>query len=439
MDPRNHASLTTMEERALWQYAKYVYSNQVDTFTLDEILDGVQEANTVRGSMRESKIEYFFHRLVGDWNQAQRLGNYWREHYGLPALPLDPVEAVPPAPGPSSTSSAPAAPVHHSLADTSTVDPATVYVAQLLTTLRSLPQPAPPQETRDQMTALVQDFQLGTLFTPADLSFLGDQLHQLASFLDAATETMDHADVHLTDVAAQAGLQRLLNNQASKQQATGATLDVALADLDSLRRHAADAAKAAKQVVSGLSKPAGYEGGSSEVDSDVSKLLEDFGLLQADGSTISMSGGQKKDDIVADVAKVSAAALEKKGTGALLLAHDVFCLVNRARGTALVSPEEVIKALRTCSKPGGPLRMRKLGSAGAVAVALARTSDADMDVPLLQLLEDAPLSAFRVSIELKITATEARYLLQDAEKRAVIVRDDAPECVYFYRNFFNDF
>lgn len=240
-------------------------------------------------------------------------------------------------------------------------------------------------------------------------------------------------------VAAQAGLQRLLNNQASKQQATGATLDVALADLDSLRRHAAEAAKAAKQVVSGLSKPAGYEGGSSEVDSDVSKLLEDFGLLQADGSTISMSGGQKKDDIVADVAKVSAAALEKKGTGALLLAHDVFCLVNRARGTALVSPEEVIKALRTCCKPCGPLRMRKLGSAGAVAVALARTSDADMDVPLMQLLEEAPLSAFRVSIELKITATEARYLLQDAEKRAVIVRDDAPECVYFYRNFFNDF
>ena len=240
-------------------------------------------------------------------------------------------------------------------------------------------------------------------------------------------------------VAAQAGLQRLLNNQASKQQATGATLDVALADLDSLRRHAAEAAKAAKQVVSGLSKPGGYEGGSSEVDRDVSKLLEDFGLLQADGSTVCMSGGQKQDEIVADVTKVSTAALDKKGTGALLLAHDVFCLVNRARGTALVSPEEVIKALRLCCKPGGPLRMRKLGSAGALAVALAKTSDAEMDAPLMQLLEEAPLSAFRVAMELKITAAQARYLLQDAEKRAVIVRDDAPECVYFYRNFFNDF
>eukprot|EP00435_Cladocopium_sp_Y103_P065687 s894_g27.t1 len=32
-----------MEERALWQYARYVYSNQVDTFTLDTILEGVLE------------------------------------------------------------------------------------------------------------------------------------------------------------------------------------------------------------------------------------------------------------------------------------------------------------------------------------------------------------------------------------------------------------
>ncbi|CAJ1338562.1 unnamed protein product [Effrenium voratum] len=152
-----------------------------------------------------------------------------------------------------------------------------------------------------------------------------------------------------------------------------------------------------------------------------------------------MSGGKTKDDIVADVTKVCTAALEKKGRGAMLLMHDVFCLVNRARGTALVSPEEVISALRKCSKPGGPLRTRKLGSVGAIAVALARTSDAEMDAPLLNMLEEAPLSAFRVSTELKITVAEARYLLQDAEQRAVIVRDDAPECVYFYRNFFNDF
>eukprot|EP00435_Cladocopium_sp_Y103_P012184 s5859_g3.t1 len=32
-----------MEEKSLWQYTKYVYANQVDTFTFDAILAGVVE------------------------------------------------------------------------------------------------------------------------------------------------------------------------------------------------------------------------------------------------------------------------------------------------------------------------------------------------------------------------------------------------------------
>ena len=60
--------------------------------------------------------------------------------------------------------------------------------------------------------------------------------------------------------------------------------------------------------------------------------------MQADGSTISMSGGKKQDEIVEDVSKVCLAALEKKvktvkrrvlsvqGAGSLLLAHDVRAL-----------------------------------------------------------------------------------------------------------------
>eukprot|EP00435_Cladocopium_sp_Y103_P025481 s183_g6.t1 len=68
----------------------------------------VQEINMVRGSNRESRVEYFFHRLVGDWNQAQRLGNYWRDHYNVPTLPVDPVEVDPPSSIPAAFTSAPA-------------------------------------------------------------------------------------------------------------------------------------------------------------------------------------------------------------------------------------------------------------------------------------------------------------------------------------------
>lgn len=123
----------------------------------------------------------------------------------------------------------------------------------------------------------------------------------------------------------------------------------------------------------------------------------------------------------------------------MLLAHDVFCLVNRARGTALVSPEEVMTALRRCAQPGGPLRLRTLGSTSALAVSLSRTSDRDTDAQLVRMAQAAPLSAFKLAKELNLTAAEAQYLLKDTEARAALVRDDAPEGVFYFPNLFERF
>eukprot|EP00435_Cladocopium_sp_Y103_P067743 s826_g30.t1 len=163
MHPLNHIPLSLMEEKALWQYTRYVYSNQVDTYTFDQLLSGiterieeqwqisispddleirydenqglevfqvtpdqpfwnlrnlldeyrpqwqthqfsattlfgrpcppatardlmVTETNLETGRSREHQVEFFFFKLVGDWPMAQRMGNYWRQHYGLDRL-----------------------------------------------------------------------------------------------------------------------------------------------------------------------------------------------------------------------------------------------------------------------------------------------------------------------------------------------------------------
>uniref|UniRef100_A0A7S0FY44 Vacuolar protein-sorting-associated protein 36 n=1 Tax=Pyrodinium bahamense TaxID=73915 RepID=A0A7S0FY44_9DINO len=232
--------------------------------------------------------------------------------------------------------------------------------------------------------------------------------------------------------AAMGGLQRILGQRENRQQAVGETLDLALADLESLRQHAAQAAVAARQVGLCMASQAGGEGAG------VQQLLEDFGLLAPDGTAV-VKGGQLKADIEEDVARVCRAALEKRGGLGMLLAHDVFCLVNRARGTALVSPEEVMTALRRCAQPGGPLRLRMLGSTSALAVSLSRTSDRDTDAQLVRMAQAAPLSAFKLAKELNLTAAEAQYLLKDTEARAALVRDDAPEGVFYFPNLFERF
>jgi len=231
------------------------------------------------------------------------------------------------------------------------------------------------------------------------------------------------------EAASIGGLRRILDERETRQQAVGGTLDVALADLESLKRHAGHAVAAARQVAAHMPPEGSREGAG------VRELLEDFGLLGQDGAAVAQ-GGHLKADVDADVARVCQAALEKRGGLGMLLVHDVFCLVNRARGTAMLSPEELMAALRRCAAPGGLLRLRALGSTSALAASLARTSDRELDERLVGLAGVAPLSAFRLAGELGLTVAEAQYLLRDAEARAELVRDDGPEGVFFYPNFF---
>lgn len=234
------------------------------------------------------------------------------------------------------------------------------------------------------------------------------------------------------EASSMGGLQAILARKAVQRQAVEESLDLALADLKSLRQYAADTAAIARRVAQRSAEPGEAAG--------VQKLLEEFGLLGADGKLVagpSLGAGLSEEE--ADVERVCVAALERRGGFGMMLAHDVFCLVNRARGTAQLSPEEVMSAIKKCCRPGGRLLLKSLGSTGALAVSLASTNQARIDEKLLSLAQEWPLSAFRVATALQITASEAQYLLRDAESRAVVIRDDAHDGLYFYRNFFDDF
>jgi len=232
------------------------------------------------------------------------------------------------------------------------------------------------------------------------------------------------------EVAQLRGISAVLAKREAKQQVVGETLDVALTDLSALKQYASQTVAAARAVA------AKQQQGGGDADG-VQSLLEDFGLMGSDGRLV-VKGGSTSSDIQADVQRVCEAALTKRGGLGMLLAHDVFCLVNRARGTALVSPEEVMSALTACGA-AGRLKLRTLGSTGAYAACLPSSSDAVANEKLLGLAKVGPLSAFQLGKDLGLTTAEAQYLLRDAESRAVLVRDEAPDGVFYYRNFFADF
>ncbi len=57
-----------------------------------------------------------------------------------------------------------------------------------------------------------------------------------------------------------------------------------------------------------------------------------------------------------------------KASGGMLTLTDTYCLYNRARGTALISPDDLLQAATISSEMGLPVRLRKLRNSGVLAL-----------------------------------------------------------------------
>lgn len=114
---------------------------------------------------------------------------------------------------------------------------------------------------------------------------------------------------------------------------------------------------------------------------------------------------------------------------------DVYCLFNRARGTELVSPDDIIKACALWDKLRVGLRMRRFDS-GVLAVQSAAHSDDAMAASLDSLAAASAdgISATDAARALGLTPAVAREHLRAAEACGVLCRDDAPDGLRFFRN-----
>eukprot|EP00435_Cladocopium_sp_Y103_P018069 s2905_g4.t1 len=123
----------------------------------------VTETNLETGRPREHQVEFFFFKLVGDWNMAQRMGNYWRQHYGLDTYPVD---------TPSTPPNTPTVP-------TDALDTPTAVAVQLIREMRNLPLAGSIEEYNNQLLALVAGSGISPRLSSVQLETLAIQFHQL--------------------------------------------------------------------------------------------------------------------------------------------------------------------------------------------------------------------------------------------------------------------
>ncbi|KAJ7259474.1 hypothetical protein O6H91_Y409300 [Diphasiastrum complanatum] len=129
-------------------------------------------------------------------------------------------------------------------------------------------------------------------------------------------------------------------------------------------------------------------------------------------------------------------------SGGMLAMVDAYCLFNRARGTELISPEDLLQACSIWEKLDVPFRMRKFDS-GVLVIQSKEDSDGQVFAKLVILIKTP--EALKVGISASDAARAfgmapalAKEYLLTAENQGLLCRDDGADGLRFFANLFKD-
>ncbi|NP_001355308.1 vacuolar protein-sorting-associated protein 36 isoform 2 [Mus musculus] len=146
------------------------------------------------------------------------------------------------------------------------------------------------------------------------------------------------------------------------------------------------------------------------------------------------SGTQYHMQLAKQLAGILQAPLEERG--GIMSLTEVYCLVNRARGMELLSPEDLVNACKMLEALKLPIRLRVFDS-GVMVIELQTHKEEEMVASALETVsERGSLTSeeFAKLVGMSVLLAKERLLL--AEKMGHLCRDDSVEGLRFYPNLF---
>eukprot|EP01018_Ginkgo_biloba_P041222 Gb_00030 [translate_table: standard] len=121
---------------------------------------------------------------------------------------------------------------------------------------------------------------------------------------------------------------------------------------------------------------------------------------------------------------------------------DVYCMFNRARGTELISPEDLLQACTIWERLDVPVMFRRFDS-GVMVVQSKAQSDHEVFARITDLVVKPEalrtgISASDAARTLGVAPALAKEYLLTAESKGFLCRDDGPDGLKFYVNFFKE-
>ncbi|KAG0169453.1 Vacuolar protein-sorting-associated protein 36 [Apophysomyces sp. BC1015] len=211
---------------------------------------------------------------------------------------------------------------------------------------------------------------------------------------------------------------------------TNETMTDAFQDLDCLMGKATEMVKLAESISNKMSKD------TTETDGNMSKLrgyLLNLGI--ASPVTRGSAGSIYHQELARELAEFLGKFLGKETSMKSLT--DVYCVFNRARGVALVSPDDVYRASLQFEALNLPFRLRQFES-GLLVIQSMDMSDERTAARVLQYVKDrgGQITALQLAELEQWALTVAFEQLKIAEEKGLVCRDDGPGGLTFYDNLF---
>jgi ESCRT-II complex subunit VPS36 len=234
------------------------------------------------------------------------------------------------------------------------------------------------------------------------------------------------------------GVDAIMAKSALRHKEAARIAEEALSgDAEQLLQEAAELVTVIQKYVATLQKSNGDD--QDDDAKQLASMLSDMGITSA--LTKHDMRGANKDEyhtlIARQLADFLVPKLEK--TGGTLTLTDVFCLFNRARGTNLISPEDLVQALKLTRELNLQVQWREFPS-GITVVQLDSWDDEQMATKLVDLCNiHKCVTSLDTSRALHTSPLLAQEHLLSAERAGYLCRDTTLETTRFYPNRFNEF
>jgi len=252
--------------------------------------------------------------------------------------------------------------------------------------------------------------------------------------------------VHKLKTTHRVGVDAILAQSKAKHRQAERLTDTAFeGDAESLLKEATELVQIIHKYVATLDHSSSSSGGSSKDSGDSDRLI---GLLQDMGMTSALRKADYKgredayfDTTARQLADFVRPKLRQTSNGGMLTLTDVYCLFNRARGSHLLSPEDLLEAVHRLERLRIGISLYTFPDSGLKVLRDESVTDealAEGFLALCRCEDGGCVTALTVSRSMHVSAVLALEQLQEAERAGVLVRDETLESIRFFPNRFDE-